>query len=65
MTEAQRQRRNLSPHAEARLAMFKWADEYGAQRGGCMDFWDKLSESRKRLCYEQVELIQTTKAARR
>lgn len=44
------QRRNLNPHAEARLAMALWDKEYAAQRGGSMDFWDGLSESRKALC---------------
>jgi hypothetical protein len=43
-------RRNLNPHAEARLAMALWGEEYAAQRGGSMDFWDGLSESRKALC---------------
>lgn len=62
LTEQQRAQRNLSPHAEARLAMFKWSEEYAAQRGGLMDFWDKLSPSRQRLCKEVVELIQTTKS---
>jgi len=44
------QRRNINPHAEARLAMALWGEEYAAQRGGSMDFWDGLSESRKALC---------------
>lgn len=48
MTKDQRQ--NLNPHAEARLAMALWGDEYAAQNGGSMDFWDELSTSRKALC---------------
>jgi hypothetical protein len=44
------ERRNINPHAEARLAMALWSEEYSAQRGGSMDFWDGLSESRKALC---------------
>lgn len=44
------ERRNLKPHAEARLAMALWSDEYSAQRGGSMDFWDGLSDSRKATC---------------
>lgn len=66
LTEAQRATRNLNPHAEARLAMFKWSHEYAhEQRGGSMDFWDSLDDARKRLCVEVVEQIQATKAAGR
>jgi hypothetical protein len=62
MSEAQRDKRNLNPHAEARLAMLKWSDEYSQQRGGSMDFWDSLAPHRKRLCVEYVKVIQETKA---
>lgn len=58
--EKKRNQRNLNPHAEARLAMFKWGKEYSEQHGGSMDFWDKLSESKKRLCREQVKIIKET-----
>lgn len=44
------QKRNLNPHAEAIAAMYLYGDEYAAQGGGSMDFWDKLSESRKNIC---------------
>lgn len=49
--------RNLNPHAEARLAMSLWGQEYSRQNGGCMDFWDGLSASRKRLCIELIDEI--------
>ena len=51
------QQRNLHPIAPALLAMLKWGDEYAAQRGGSMDFWDKLPEGRKRVCIDQAERI--------
>lgn len=58
MTEAERARRNLNPHAEARMAMVIWSDEYAfTQRGGSMDFWDSLSEGRKRQAKELVDEI--------
>lgn len=44
------QQRNLNPHAEARLAMAMWDEEYAAQKGGSMDFWDGLAPWRKSLC---------------
>lgn len=51
--DIERSRRNLSPHAEARLAMALWSHEYAyEQRGGSMDFWDGLSPSRKRVCVD-------------
>jgi hypothetical protein len=47
----ERHRRNLAPHAEARLAMAIWSHEYAhEQRGGSMDFWDSLSPSRQAIC---------------
>jgi len=56
--DAERARRNLNPHAEARLAMALWSHEYAfEQRGGCMDFWDGLTPSRQRLCTEVVSGI--------
>jgi hypothetical protein len=50
MTEAERNKRNLNAHQEARLAMAVWHSEYAAQNGGSMDFWDSLSERKKLLC---------------
>ena len=60
MDDETRNKRNLNPHAEARLAMLMWGKEYSEQHGGSMDFWDRLSESRKRLCKEQVKIIRET-----
>lgn len=56
--ERARDRRNLRPHAEARLAMAMWSHEYAhEQRGGSMDFWDAIGERRQRLCIEIVTEI--------
>lgn len=53
-----RARRNLNPHAEARLAMAIWSHEYAhEQRGGSMDFWDSLSPSRQRLCVDLLDEV--------
>lgn len=58
LSEAQRIRRNLHPHAEARLAMALWGHEYAfEQKGGCMDFWDSRTPSQKRLCASIVSGI--------
>lgn len=58
MSENERARRNLAPHAEARLAMAMWSREYAyEQRGGSMDFWDSLNPSRKRLCVDVVDAV--------
>lgn len=53
----ERERRNLDPHAEAVMAAFVWGDELGRQDGGVMDFWDSLSEHRKRICVTLVDRI--------
>lgn len=50
-------RRNLNPHKPARVAMLLWNREYAAQGGGSMQFWDRLTESHKKLCRECVEQI--------
>lgn len=57
MPAAQQAKRNMNPHAEARFAMWKWSADYAAQGGGVMDYWDRLSERDKRLCYEAVDEI--------
>lgn len=49
------QTRSLNPTPEARVAMIAWSDEYAAQRGGTMDFWDKLDLTRRRRCAMIVE----------
>ena len=48
------QTRNLNPSPEARWAMRLWSNEYAAQCGDSMDFWDGLTEYRKKLCQEIV-----------
>ena len=57
--DAERARRNLNPIAPARVAMCIWSDEYAAQRGGSMDFWDTLSEGRKRQATDEAERIRS------
>lgn len=55
---AARAHRNIHPHAEARLAMVLWSHEYAyEQNGGSMDFWDSLSDQRKRLCVDTVSAV--------
>ena len=46
--------RNLNPHKAALIAMTLYGKEYAAQRGGSMDFWEKLSPGRKDTCREIV-----------
>lgn len=58
-----RDQRNLSPHAEAVMAMCIWGREYAAQNGGSMDFWDTLSTARKMQCYDMVDRILNTSRA--
>lgn len=59
MTEAQRTRRNVNPHAEAVAAMFLWPSEYAGQNGGSMDFWDGLDARRKRYCKDLIDRLAT------
>ena len=62
MTEQERAKRNLNPHAEAIVAMHIWPYEYAhKQRGGSMDFWDSLDDRRKRICRELIERLKTAK----
>lgn len=56
-TEERRARRNLSPHAPARVARALWSNRYAAQNGGSMDFWDSLREPQQQLCREIAEQI--------
>ena len=51
------QTRNLRPISEAVAAMFLYGEEYAAQNGGSMDFWDGLSESRKQVCRDLVKRV--------
>lgn len=53
--ERDRDRRNINPTPEAVLAMSIWGSRYAAQRGGSMDFWDKLTESEQRRCRDLAE----------
>lgn len=52
------ERRNLRPHAEAKLAMVIWGPEYSRQKLGSMDWWDQLSEQRKRLVRLALDRVQ-------
>lgn len=64
LTEKQRDRRNLNPHAEAIAAMTIWSTDYAfGQRGGCMDFWDSLPDWKKKHCREFVKRIKATDSA--
>ena len=56
--ERERNRRNLNPHKAAVIAMSMWGAEYSRQGGGSMDFWDSLSDSRKRICREVLERVE-------
>jgi len=59
--EIEREQRNLDPHRPARCAMWLYADRYTSQKGGSMDFWDKLSERDKATCRRMAEQIATTR----
>lgn len=43
-------RRNLNPHAAARVAMTLYCDRYSKQNGGAMDFWDSLTPGERQTC---------------
>lgn len=51
------QTRNLYPHAEAQLHAWVWGQFYSEQNGGVMDFWDIVSESRKKEVREMMEQL--------
>jgi hypothetical protein len=58
LTEKQRAKRNLNPHAEAIFAMVHWSDDYAyKQRGGSMDFWDSLPDWKKKIARNAVDRI--------
>lgn len=60
--QAERDRRNMAPHAEAILAMNLWSERYAfGQRGGVMDFWDALPDHKKNRCRDLVKRIQAAK----
>lgn len=52
-----RDSRNLNPTPAAVVAMALYGSEYAAQNGGSMDFWEKLSASRQRLCQQTAEWV--------
>lgn len=60
LSEEERARRNLAPHAAATAAMYVYGKEYSEQHGGSMDFWDSLSDGKKRVCQELVVKIRET-----
>lgn len=49
--------RNLNPPAEAIAARFIWSAEYAFQRGGTLDFWEKLKPAQQRMCIVLVDAI--------
>lgn len=52
------EKRNFHPHAEARLAMAMWSNEYAhEQRGGVMDFWDYIGARRQRIVRDVLDDI--------
>ncbi len=66
LTEKQRARRNLAPHAEAIAAMHFWSYSYAAeQSGGSMDFWDSLPEWKKNICRDAVKKIKAASTEKR
>ncbi len=65
MTEEEKMKRNLNPTPEAVIAMYMWAQEYSEQRGGSMDFWDKLSKHRKNVCINCLQRIHAAERARK
>jgi len=56
-----KEERNLDPHRPARCAMWLYNDQYTKQKGGSMDFWDKLSDSDKKICRRMAEQISCTR----
>ena len=56
-----KEQRNLDPHRPARCAMWLYNDQYRKQKGGSMDFWDKLSSSEKNNCRSMAEQISCTR----
>lgn len=57
------QTRNLNPTPEAKVAMIIWGKEYSGQNGGSMDFWDGLSEDRRKRCRAVVKALAVSKLA--
>lgn len=57
LTETQRTKRNINPHKDAIAAMRMWPAEYAASGGGCMDFWDDLTDRRKRYVRDMLDRL--------
>jgi len=55
------QTRNLKPTLPAKVAMIVWGNEYAAQNGGSMDFWDQLSDDKKKICLMVLDELNVTK----
>jgi hypothetical protein len=49
--------RNINPTPQAVAAMWLYGKAYSEQRGGSMDFWDKLDGHRKRQCEDLVAKV--------
>lgn len=49
------QTRNLHPTPEATVARIIYGRAYSEQKGGTMDFWDKLDPYNQRICQSVVE----------
>ena len=59
------QSRNLNPTPEAVVAMYIYGDEYARQGGGSMDFWDRVPNSKKRVCSDCLKDIHKALQARK
>lgn len=55
------QRRNLKPHAEARLAVCLFDQLYNEIEGGPMDLWDILTPGQKDQCRKIVQEIRMSR----
>jgi hypothetical protein len=56
------QYRNLHPTPEAVFAMYHWSYDYANQKGGCMDYYDRLSKIDKDFCKRAVKAISDRKS---
>jgi hypothetical protein len=65
LTMKKRDRENLNPTPQARAAMALYCDEYAAQRGGSMDFWEKLPPYKRQRCDDLVDGILAAAKAHR
>ena len=59
MSDYPDQTRNLNPTPAAQVARIIWGQEYAAQRGGTVDFWDQLSADRQRRCELVIEELES------